>query len=236
MTSRVVEYCGLLLVGALAGCGGDDPMTLIDVDAGDASLATDSSVDSSLPVDTGAGDAADAAIVDSALGDAADSGVTDAPYDGPPIIVLDGGTPQDSGPGGTTTSIACGATTCAIPSTQCCVSPNASPPPAFGFACVSGAGCPDAGPGVIGPTALKCSATANCPTNQICCMTQKQGIITSGCQTACASNQAQLCDSALGFPDGGGPTGCGDAGVCKNNNIGDWGLPQSFATCDGKGN
>jgi hypothetical protein len=32
------------------------------------------------------------------------------------------------------------------------------------------------------------------------------------------------------------PSGC-DAGVqCSSNNIGDWGLPRTYATCGGKGN
>jgi hypothetical protein len=130
--------------------------------------------------------------------------------------------PPDAGPGGNTGSIPCGTTTCAIPAQSCCVSQSDN---GTAYSCSAA----DAGCGGGDNSALKCSGAANCPPGQVCCVRTTNNGAASDCQTACNGNQAQLCDPKAT------PTGC-DAGVnCSNNNIGDWGLPPTYATCGGKG-
>src|SRR5262249_12138151 len=90
------------------------------------------------------------------------------------------------------------------------------------------AGCTAAGGRDV--TGLKCTGAANCPPGTVCCVRQTSNGATSECQNACGQNEAQLCDPNATT------TGC-EAGVnCSNNNIGDWGLPQNYATCGGRGN
>jgi hypothetical protein len=145
----------------------------------------------------------------------------------------DGGVDSpEAGPGGNATTIACGATSCALASDACCVSQLASGANT-GYGCVAttDAGCPvPAGGGDV--ASLNCSAQANCPSNTICCVRQTNNGAASECKATCGSNEAQLCD--VNAPDGGG---CAASAPCSNNNIGDWAkLPNSYATCGGKGN
>lgn len=137
--------------------------------------------------------------------------------------------PPGAGPGGDTKSIACGATTCPIPSEACCVSELA----AGGnnsFACVVGGTCPrPAGGGVT--AALACSGAANCSAGTICCVSDNNGAAASACKPSCGKNEAQLCD-----PKAGDAGGCTPAAPCSNDNISDWGkLPDTYATCGGQG-
>lgn len=149
-------------------------------------------------------------------------------------VTADGGIdPADAGPGGDTANVACGATTCPIPAEICCVSdvPNGG----RGYVCVAGATCPTpAGGGDT--TALQCTSAANCAAGTVCCVKQDKGVTASACQPSCGGgtgggDTAQLCDR--GAPDGGG---CPASAPCSNENIGDWGLPRTFATCGGRGN
>lgn len=148
-------------------------------------------------------------------------------------FVADGGAdPDGAGPGGNTTTISCGSTTCNIPGESCCVYTPNNPPPNFVYACVAGIGCPTPDGGVAEKTALKCSSQANCPVGTVCCVHQQQNTTFSDCQATCqGNNTAQLCDKNA--PDGGG---CPQNQPCSSNNIGDWNLPSSYATCGGKGN
>jgi hypothetical protein len=133
-----------------------------------------------------------------------------------------------TGPGGSTTILTCGSTTCAIPTQNCCVERIGGGKTAFGCA----ATCPSIDAGAD-TAALKCSGQANCAAGTVCCVSQAGANgATSQCQATCTANQAQLCDPKAV------PTGCGgDAGnACSNQNIGDWALPQTFGTCGGKGN
>lgn len=148
-------------------------------------------------------------------------------------VTADGGIdPPEAGPGGNTTSIACGATSCPIPGETCCVSELATGGD-NGFACVVGATCP--APAGGGDTAaLKCSSQANCAAGTVCCVR----IVANGdnaaseCKTSCTGDEAQLCD-----PKAADAGGCPAAQPCSNDNIDDWGkLPDGFATCGGKGN
>ncbi len=161
---------------------------------------------------------------DGGSGDAGDGGSSGA-------LGGDGGVdPPDAGPGGSTTSITCGATSCALPAQQCCAS-QVPGPGNLGWACVaaSDAGCPPP-PGGGDVTSLKCSAQANCPTNTVCCVRQTNDGAASECKASCTNNEAQLCDpNAV-------PTGCSQQNACSSKNIGDWGLPNTYATCGGKGN
>jgi hypothetical protein len=98
----------------------------------------------------------------------------------------------------------------------------------------SGAGCAavDAGGnGNNGDTvALKCSGAANCAAGTVCCVRQVNNGAASDCKASCTQNEAQLCDK------GATPTGCATSVSCSSKNIGDWSLPDTYATCGGKGN
>lgn len=212
MSLRLGDFRCLAIL-ALVGCGGSTSVDLAPDGGGG---------------DDGSAAASDASLTDSSAAD----GASTMDANGPPVLGGDGGAPLDAGPGGSTTSITCGTTMCALPAQTCCVYPLANPPPDFSYACAVGA-CADAGGGGGGPdvTALKCSGAANCPASTVCCVSQTNAGTSSDCQASCTNKQAQLCDPAAT------PTGCaGDAGVCSNANIGDWGLPGSFGTCGGKGN
>ncbi len=154
--------------------------------------------------------------------DASDDGSTTAEAGGG-----EGGiNPPDAGPGGTTTTIKCGSTTCAIPAQTCCVDRLGAG--MTSYACATVCGGVDAGGDT---TALKCSGQANCAAGTVCCVEQVgQNGAASQCQVTCTMNQAQLCDSTATV------TGCAVGTMCSNNNIGDWNLPPSYATCGGKGN
>jgi hypothetical protein len=56
------------------------------------------------------------------------------------------------------------------------------------------------------------------------------------CTAGAGAATAQLCDpkaAVSGCPLGDGGA---DAGACLSTQIGDWGLPPTYATCGGKGN
>ncbi|GAC1525184.1 MAG: hypothetical protein NVS3B10_24220 [Polyangiales bacterium] len=141
-------------------------------------------------------------------------------------ITVDGGSSSTAGPGGTPTTVACGSASCIIPTESCCVYESTSPP---SYACVAGPSCPPLAGGGKG-TALRCSAAANCAAGLVCCVTDGGGHPSSDCKAACAKNEAQLCDPAAT------PTGCAPGVSCSANNVTDWGIPNTYATCGGVGN
>ena len=146
-------------------------------------------------------------------------------------VTADGGVdPPDAGPGGDTTRIACGATSCPIPAETCCVS-ELNTGGDTSFSCVAGATCPPV-PGGGDTAALKCSSGANCPSGTVCCIRVVAGDhAASECKAACGSDEARLCDLKAG------DAGCTPAEPCSNSNIDDWGkLPETYATCGGKQN
>ena len=208
------------------GCGGSEQSALIaPVDGGTDGTTT-----------TPDGGAVDDATSDSSPatdGAVARDGAGGSFTDGPPTAIADGGGSNDSGPGGDTSSIACGSTSCSLASSFCCVYTNNNPPPEFVFGCATGTGCP-ARAGAQDPAALACSSAANCPANTVCCLKDTQGKTSSECVTTCASSNnvkaAQLCDRTA--PQ----TGCPASAPCSANNINDWKLPNGFATCGGKSN
>jgi hypothetical protein len=210
MLGRTVGWLAATLglaSGAWLGCGGS---------AGNADLVAPAE-------DAGA----DAASNDGASGggDASSGGdgAAPAPRGG------DGGVnPPDAGPGGSVDQIACGATSCAIPAQTCCVTRTNG---GAAYGCVSGTSCaPSGGGGGGAGTALKCSASANCPAGRVCCVRQVNNGAASDCQTVCGNKEAQLCDPAAAA------TGCAPGASCSSKNIGDWGLPATYATCGGVGN
>jgi hypothetical protein len=75
--------------------------------------------------------------------------------------------------------------------------------------------------------ALQCSGSANCGGGKVCCVSSTKGVASSECLPSCGPDSAQLCDPSATS------SGCGDAGACSNQNIGDWGLPGTFGTCGG---
>jgi len=159
-------------------------------------------------------------IPDPGAGDAAAS--TDAANG---TIVGDGGNSSTAGPGGSQSTLACGDATCSIPAEVCCVY-ETSPPK---FLCVAGAACPAAAGG-SGGTALSCSGASNCPSGTVCCVSEVARVVSSQCRVACAKNEAQLCDPTATA------TGCPSSAACSSNNVSDWGLPTTYATCGGIGN
>lgn len=145
-------------------------------------------------------------------------------------VTADGGIdPPEAGPGGDTTKIACGATTCPLPAEICCVS-EVTGAGDTAFACVAAATCPQPAGG--GDTAaLKCSGAANCAAGTVCCVRDVNGNAASECKASCGNNEAQLCDPKAAS------TGCPAADPCSSKDIRDWGkLPSTFATCGGQGN
>jgi hypothetical protein len=179
----------------------------------------------------------DSSAADAAAGSDGATAAADAGPDG--TIVSSGGTTADGGPGGSTTSISCGSTSCAIPSQSCCVERTGGGGGGGGgsgatYVCVSGSGCPvvDAGAGNNGdpPVALQCSGAANCGPGTVCCVSQTSNTTLSSCQASCGKDSAQLCDPQAAT------SGCTAGVACSSNDIGDWGLPRTFATCGGVGN
>lgn len=133
--------------------------------------------------------------------------------------------PPDAGPGGTTSVISCGSTSCSIPAEACCVDRISGSMTSYNCA----SACPglDAGADTI---ALKCSGQSNCAAGTVCCVRQTgNNGAASDCKPSCTANEAQLCDLAAAV------SGCTGA-ACSSNNIGDWNLPKAYATCGGKGN
>lgn len=191
-------------------------------------LACGSSGDSDLILPAGDAGGADGAS-SSSSGSTGSGGPREAGAGG---VTADGGIdPPNAAPGGDTTQVACGSASCPIPAETCCVSDT---PNGLAYACVAGATCPQA-TGGGNTTALKCTSSANCGGGTVCCVTQNNGTTSSECKTTCTNtgggDTAQLCDPAKA--DAGG---CPTNAPCSNDNIGDWGLPNTFGTCGGRGN
>jgi hypothetical protein len=126
---------------------------------------------------------------------------------------------------------------CNIPAQVCCFARGHNGNPDTYTCAATNCSTVDAGGGGGGnpPAALGCTGQANCAAGSICCVKQGGGGTSSSCVmgTSCGSNSAQLCDPNAMV------TGCpmsGSRSMCSNNNIGDWGLTQQFATCGGVGN
>ncbi len=155
-------------------------------------------------------------------------------------VATNGGVnPADAGPGGTTTSLSCGNTSCAIPAEVCCVTPTSA---GLAYGCETGTcAIPDAGRGTgnggngnqggdVNLVTLSCSDQANCPTGTVCCATQSDSKGTvAACQmgTVCSKDGIQLCDPAAPAAS----NGCATGQQCTSDNIKDLGLPPSFGRC-----
>ena len=219
LTSIQARCLGALWMFAISfasGCGGSSSSDIVvgdgGPDSGDAnSFSDDGSSDAGSTSDTGTSDA----------------GTTDG------SIVADGGVGADGGPGGDMTRLACGGASCAIPGVSCCIYQLNNGPPDFAYACVTGTTCPARG-GAGDSTLLQCAGAANCAAGKVCCVKDRAGVVSSSCETTCVAaagaKTAQLCDPAAAT------TGCTATAPCSHDNIGDWGLPNTFATCGGVGN
>lgn len=218
----------VLVVGAGVGlaCGSTSDGDLL-ANAGDAGADGTTSTTDGSPTGDAAGATDSGPLIDGAV---LDGTVADAN-----LVPLDGGTTSDAGPGGSTSSLACGAASCTIPGQVCCASRAGAG--TFAFACENGASCPvvDAGPGTNPPVALACTSAANCAPTEICCVQLQGNVATSACMTdtACknlSGDKAVLCDPMQ-------PTvGCAVGQPCSSKNIADWKLPNGFGTCGGQGN
>lgn len=212
---------GLLVVAfsvaAWVGCGGSSG-TIADILEGDAGIDGDANGGGNRGSnDAASGTDSSAALDSSSAG--GDAGITSNGGDG-------GISPADAGPGGNTATINCGTTTCSIPSQTCCVASSGGG--ALAYSCsAADAGC--AAPAGGDSIALTCSSGANCALGTVCCVRQTTTGAASVCKPACEQNEAQLCDPKAS------DAGCVNQ-TCSNNNISDWGLPSSYATCGGKGN
>jgi hypothetical protein len=86
---------------------------------------------------------------------------------------------------------------------------------------VTGTTCP--GPGDV---TLRCAASADCPSGQVCCLEAQQSGGLAQCQSQC--NGAQLCDPSA--PS----SGCPQGRQCRTDNGG--GAPQlpgNIGVCGG---
>ncbi len=206
----VVAFSGL----AMLRCGSSGDAEGLLTDTGDA----------------GSDGATSSSSSSSSSGGSSSGGATDAAPGG------SGGTTDAGGPGGSTTSLACGNTACQIPGQVCCV--DRMNGGVASYACVTGTSCatPDAGGGNQDPpTALACSSAANCAAGTVCCIEQVNNTVTSACKATCTGgNSAQLCDPKAA--NSGCPADAGALSACSSKDIGEWGLPSTFATCGGRGN
>lgn len=211
---------GLLAASIVAGsglwlaCGGsdgaNDPLTATDTEAGTGLPEAGTKDTSTPPNDAASG-------TDTGTGNQ-EAGGGDGGID-----------PPDAGPGGTTTVINCGSTSCAIPAQTCCIDTLGGGMTAYGCATTC-AGLDAGGNGNNDTAALKCSAQANCAAGTVCCVRQVgNNGAASECKATCGGNEAQLCDVTAAVP------GC-TGSTCSNDKIGDWNLPDTYATCGGKGN
>lgn len=210
--------CGGLAVWA--GCGSDESTVASAGDGGAGSSSGGSSSGATSSSGTASSSGASSGGTDGGDGGGSSSG-------GNPDGGID---PPDAAPGGDTTKLACGATTCALPAQQCCVGEVAGPGDlSYGCLTASDGGCPQpAGGGDV--TTLKCSGSANCPANTVCCVSQVNNGAASECKASCGNNEARLCDPSKPNADG-----CPNAEQCLNDAAKDWGLPDSYGTCDGQG-
>lgn len=151
------------------------------------------------------------------------SGIVDAAVDAPhDAFVLP---TMDAGPGGTTSALSCGTSTCALPGQLCCIAGPAAGP---SYACVTGTSCPIVNPGNNpGSAALSCSVQSNCTAGLFCCLDIVSGQSVSTCKSSCAASPAQLCDRFIA------DNGCAVQKPCSNANTNDFGLPATYATCGG---
>jgi hypothetical protein len=213
--------CGLAIVtGACSGVS--DPGALgnpgmAPADAGIDQTATvggDASTvaETSTPVDTGAAtDAPEAAVADAA----------------PDVAVVDaGGGVVDAG-----ATFACGATdTCRYGTETCCVQTAAGQVTQMCATGIMAASCPGGS-----SAALRCVATPDCPTGDVCCLNTNaaSGLPTAQCRVGqqCPATLAQLCsgpDPATANPTCPMPTAMNPnvTGVCRAPGLGGGGVPR----------
>ena len=149
----------------------------------DGGAETDSSIAEDVATNADTGAATDGGADSASVGDAADASFDASTRD----AAIDSGPADSAAPDAalppTPGIVSCGATTCAVPSTECCIDST-------------GTGtCMDAGTACgINTAAIQCNETPDCPANQVCCLTATAdgGVeVTAACQTgACATAQA----------------------------------------------
>jgi hypothetical protein len=221
ITKRLVSHLGLWLPSALllsAACSGvANPTVLLPPGPDDAGATPSPTVDAS-SVDAAAPGASEGGgaptttpptvTLDAAAGavdaTAADVGVQDtsAPRDqaAPSADAgrVDSGTTDSGSADDAGATFACGGNRCLLGSQTCCVQP---PFTAVGMPttmCTNAAACP------AGDTPLRCSATTDCPANDLCCLVQAPMMVAE-CRPNCGGGQRILCSMQAGA--GGCPTG-----------------------------
>lgn len=126
----------------------------------------------------------------------------------------DGG---DAGP-----TVSCGASACA-PGETCCIYSGSG---GTQYACNAQCGQAEGGAQL---SVLACTSGADCA-GEACCIRQSNGGNVSICEPQCntTNGEVQLCDPNAA------DAGCSASQPCSTDNIGDWGLPNGFATCGGR--
>ena len=156
-------------------------------------------------------------------GDAGTDALADAPPPPPPGPDAGkpdaGAKPDGGGP------IGCGSTSCAT-GKLCCVYTPAADGGAADYLCALPS-CPPATGGQQRAD-LGCTSTADCAPG-VCCVERPGNDSVSKCAPMCnsGSNQVQFCDPNAA------DSGCPANAPCSTNNISDWNLPPTFATCGG---
>lgn len=141
---------------------------------------------------------------------------------------FDGGVTHEGGAieaGGGSGGVRCGPNTACAKSESCCVyDDNGS----FNYVCLGGGACPSRSGGAS-VTQLQCANGADCGgIGHACCIQRQNGMTVSFCAGTCSSTQGQMCDPNAGI------TSC-LATTCSSSNINQWGLPDQYGTCGGKG-
>jgi hypothetical protein len=123
--------------------------------------------------------------------------------------------------------VTCGQTTCGI-GEACCVYTSVTNDGglAVSTSCATQCPAPSAGQQLA---ELGCTSTAECG-SYVCCVHRSNNVDVSACAPTCLSsnNEVQLCDPQAA------DAGCPPSDPCSTNNIADWNLPTTFATCGGK--
>jgi len=165
----------------------------------------------------GADASVDAGGADASASDANSGDTTGQPSEGGSA---DGGATTDAAP------LEAGpdsCATCTAPDLCCVYSTSQSAT----YACAVACSPPTGGEQL---SELGCTNTADCAdAGDVCCIWRSSGVNQSACLGVCsvALNQVQLCDPSSG------DAGCPSADPCSTNNIQDWNLPPTFATCGG---
>ncbi len=189
-TTTFVFFSSVLVLGSVAGCGGDETT---DIPGNDASA------DNSNPGN-------DSSTNNDGSQPPGDGGITDGSSTDAPVNPGDGG----STPG----TLQCGSNTCQTATQECCIrftfDGGVDGGAGISRTCIQKGGqCPN------GATSA-CDDKSDCPQNQVCCVEFGGNSITGSCQNSCGNQGVQLCKvTSECLNDGGTCT----TYTCPGNNV-----------------